>query len=583
MGKKFSIETTQTTIPETTGRNYYQRRLIVVFLISAILLGMIYAWDSRHAMDPDGISYLDIGDAYLRGDWKMAINAYWSPLYSWLLGLALFFLKPSSYYEFSVIHIVNFTIYVSALGCFHFFLRGLLSLQKNRYSRVAKEGDVLLPAWALLALGYTLFIWSSLVLISIELVNPDLCVSAFVYLTLGILLRIRTGSVRWSTFIILGIILGFSYLTKTFMFPMAFIFLGSSLFLVRNIRKAIPRVLAALITFIAIASPFIIAISQAKGRLTFGDAGRLNYIWCVNGVTRRNWQGVSDLGMPRYALRKISSMPDIYEFGTPIRGTCPLHFDPSYWHEGMKLHFDMKKQICALKKNSIRMFYGFENGFETVVLIFGVLIFYFMGHRRWWLCIKDISEQWVLLVPAIAALVMYSLVLVEFRYVGSFIVLLWMGIFSGMRLRDSQKIKRLMTYVIFSILLLIIFPFNIPIAQKTYSLVRYLIKGEDTSVHIHWQVANTLKQMGIHPGDKVAVLGEPWRAYWARLARLQIVAHIPTEDAIAFWESQRMVIPTLAGTGAKFIIAEMIPQKYTVNAGWQKIGNTDYYICTLKR
>jgi hypothetical protein len=31
-------------------------------------------------MNPaDGISYLDIGDAYWRGDWHMAINAFWSP------------------------------------------------------------------------------------------------------------------------------------------------------------------------------------------------------------------------------------------------------------------------------------------------------------------------------------------------------------------------------------------------------------------------------------------------------------------------------------------------------------------------
>jgi hypothetical protein len=31
----------------------------------------------------------DIGDAYVRGDWHSAVNAYWSPLYSWFLGLAL--------------------------------------------------------------------------------------------------------------------------------------------------------------------------------------------------------------------------------------------------------------------------------------------------------------------------------------------------------------------------------------------------------------------------------------------------------------------------------------------------------------
>ena len=31
---------------------------------------------SSNSFDPDGISYLDMGDAYLRGDWSMAINGY---------------------------------------------------------------------------------------------------------------------------------------------------------------------------------------------------------------------------------------------------------------------------------------------------------------------------------------------------------------------------------------------------------------------------------------------------------------------------------------------------------------------------
>ena len=45
-------------------------------------------------MGPDGISYLDIGDAYLRGDWYVAVNAMWSPFYSWLAGFWLMLFKP---------------------------------------------------------------------------------------------------------------------------------------------------------------------------------------------------------------------------------------------------------------------------------------------------------------------------------------------------------------------------------------------------------------------------------------------------------------------------------------------------------
>src|SRR5438128_10511343 len=71
------------------------RRVRIFFWLLAIALGAVQAWATRFTMNPDGISYLDIGDAYWRGDWHMAINAYWSALHSWILGLFLKVLKPS--------------------------------------------------------------------------------------------------------------------------------------------------------------------------------------------------------------------------------------------------------------------------------------------------------------------------------------------------------------------------------------------------------------------------------------------------------------------------------------------------------
>ena len=54
----------------------------------AIVLGLIQVDAYRFTLSSDDpISYLDIGDAYLRGDWNAALNSYWSPLYSWIVGL----------------------------------------------------------------------------------------------------------------------------------------------------------------------------------------------------------------------------------------------------------------------------------------------------------------------------------------------------------------------------------------------------------------------------------------------------------------------------------------------------------------
>src|SRR5437763_13830751 len=112
----------QTSVSDASRLEQPQRlrppRVRIFLWLLAIALGAVQAWATRFTMNPDGISYLDIGDAYWRGDWHMAINAYWSPLYSWLLGFCVEVLKPSAYCEYPIAHWVSFLIYVAAIGCF---------------------------------------------------------------------------------------------------------------------------------------------------------------------------------------------------------------------------------------------------------------------------------------------------------------------------------------------------------------------------------------------------------------------------------------------------------------------------------
>jgi hypothetical protein len=47
-------------------------------------------------MNPDGTAYIDIARAWLRADWSAALNAYWSPLYPWMLAAAIAVFHPAS-------------------------------------------------------------------------------------------------------------------------------------------------------------------------------------------------------------------------------------------------------------------------------------------------------------------------------------------------------------------------------------------------------------------------------------------------------------------------------------------------------
>lgn len=387
------------------------RRLRIILLLAAAALGFLHAWIYRDDIrDLDGIAYLEMGEAYWRGDWATAINGYWSPLYAWLLGLAWLVLEPAPAWEYSVFQIVNLVVYLGALGCFDFLLGEVVLSQRVRVVKFATRGRVLLPEWAWPALGYPLFIWSSLYWIFSWLQCPDMALAGFLYLAAGLLLRIRRGANGWLTFAALGAVLGLGYLTKAAMFPLAGICLLVSLFSVADWRRGLPRVLIALAAFLVLAGPLVLVLSVAKGRMTVGDSARLNYAWFVKQFGIRHWphwQGEdAGSGTPVHPARKLLDEPVIYEFRTPVGGTYPIWHDPSYWCDGIDASFDAQKQLWRLK-GSMNFYLQFFFLDPQVVLILGLSVLWLVGGDPR-LQAAGVLQQWNLLTPALAAMIMYS-------------------------------------------------------------------------------------------------------------------------------------------------------------------------------
>jgi len=566
----------------------FQRRWVpILFRLMAITLGGLHAWAAviSYSMNADGISYLDIGDAYMRGDWNTAISSVWSPLYSWMLGLVMYLLSPSMRWEFPLVHLVNFVIYLAALSCFEFFWRQLWHYQEYKRVFTSSERYVSLPEWAWFALGYILFIWSSLHLIEIWAVTPDMLMAAFVYLAAGLIVRLRIGFITWRTFILLGITLGLGYLTKAVMLPLAFIFLGIALFSVENKRQGGPRILVALMVFLLFSAPFIGAISKSKGKLTFGEAGTLTYVRHVNGLPYPHWQGEGpDNGAPKHPSRKIFESPAIYEFSAPIAGTYPISYDPSYWYEGVVAQFDLEQQLSRLISSSLFYFDLFFR--QQGVLIVSVIVLYLMSHWRRFSWV-DLVPRWGLIIPALVAFGMYAPAWVEGRYIGMFVVLFWADLLANICLPASQTFHRLV--LILSVIMILFMLMNI----MAFNLEGFHDLNEDGNQPVKTQarppswpgeVAEALHGLGLQPGDKVAVIGYGFDSFWARLARVQIVAEMLEEEADPFWlgdpSLQSQVIQVFATTGAKAIVAENVPS-YASLTGWRQVGNSNYYIYRL--
>jgi hypothetical protein len=174
----------------------------------------------------DGISYIEIGEAYFRADWNAALSAYWSPLYSWILGLFLTVSDPSPFWEFAVVEVTNFVIFLFVLFSFDFFLQVLLN---------AKEDELQKPAW--ISAGYALFFVASFRWIRVSVDSPDLLLSGIVYLAAGMLLKQNeyTNRQQYATF---GIVLGLGYLAKAAFLPVAIVFLLSSIASFQHKRKS---------------------------------------------------------------------------------------------------------------------------------------------------------------------------------------------------------------------------------------------------------------------------------------------------------------------------------------------------------
>ncbi len=321
-------------------------------LVLCVVLGAIQVWIVRYAMNQDGMSYLDVGDAYFRRDWANAISGYWSPMYTWFLGLALYVMKPSMWWECITVHFVNLIIYVGALFSFRFFLHSVLRALRDNETESAVDSRPL-PESLLCGLGYGIFLWASLVLIDAGDITPDLLVAAFLFLIAGYLVDLRYHE-SYGKFAMFGGLCGAAYLSKAAMFPIGCGMLAILLFSGRISRRRVLGVLLAGVMFAVVSLPYVAALSKQKGRLTFGDSGRLAYASMVNpNVPQKHWQGdPPEGGIPKHTTRQLLDRPPVFEFAEPVGGTYPPWYDPSYWNEGAHGTFRLRAQIRVLVQSA---------------------------------------------------------------------------------------------------------------------------------------------------------------------------------------------------------------------------------------
>jgi hypothetical protein len=554
------------------------QRIRWVFRLLAVAMVAVRLIVARNQLTPDGISYIEIARAYLRHDWAMTVNAYWGPLFAWLLVPVLGIFKPSIRWEIPMTHLLQFFVFLGGLAAFEFFWANLLMAGGETEPSTTQRPSVL-PNEILWALGYSFFLWTTLPEI-VSLINPDLLLFVEVLLIAGILCQTsHVPAKRWWWYISLGLLLGAGYLTKAVMFPVGFAILVISFVCSRERRHALRLTVAGLV-FLTVALPEVTLLSHTKGRLTFSDTGKLAFAWFTYGLPRINWQGTEpDSGIPRHPTRKIHEHPPVYEFRGPIRATYPPWYDPSYWNDGMS----PRLKPMSVVKHAVHGLIAVACDFVFLVpWVIGVGLLLISCNIKRSLQAMHTASTWILPTVSILACGMYSLTLVSSRYLAAWELLFWGGILVSLRgIRLSLRACRVLGATI-----------AITVTISTVIYVRHLevIHGPRDDAGKEYAMAETLKKMGMRPGDKVASIAYGEQVQWAHLDQLSIVTEVSPADICKFWNAgpavQDEVLKKFAEAGAQAVIANAGGgvRVGTIdltcvhpNSDWQRIdGSLDY-------
>lgn len=613
-----------------------------------LTLAAAQTWSVRFDITPDGIAYLDMSDGVVEGRWNLLVNAYWSPLYPALVGIARRLVNSSAYWEVPVLHGLNLILTAAALGGFEYFLGGM-SLVAQRWNRLE------LTRWGGRVAAYTAFAVCTLVFIPATLPTPDMLVNAIVFVAFGALLRVILYPQGRAT-VLLGLALGVGVLAKSFLVPWSLVCLVTVAIMTRS-SGSLPAFRGAAV-WLVIVVPWVITLSLSVGRFTTGDTGRLTYAWFVNQA----YQPSSGVMPP--ATHTPSINPKLPKTGITQQasGTNPVWFDPARWYQSVNPRFDPAQQWRVLKFLGPVLVVSLAPLIS--LLVFAIIIADPESRR------SALRRSWPVAAPSLAAILAYSLVLVTLRYIAPFVAALAIVLWLAVDWPRHLPVRRVLVAAIVPVLAIAaspgggsvlgvqaaifmavvgawwqwgksparvvlgallaalvtraLLPTSFPglaiigsglavaslglaadraerlnrptdfarcvrasLAATTAVVLLALSaqkfvggfrpqfpRGMFADPNAPWAIAQTLQRLGLEPGGQVAIVGSPFEAYWARAARVQIVAVVPTDDVDAFWllsgPERDAVLAEFAARGAAAVVAISPPDSSGFPEGWQR-------------
>lgn len=364
------------------------RLFLVLFLY--IVIGIFLINYYQFILNSDGISYINIAQKYLIGDFENSINGYWGPLFSWLMIPFLFFSST----PLSNLYLVKILSLITGF----FTIIGIKSLSEKFE----------IDGWI-----QTMFLFSLIPIMltfSLFMITPDLMVLCLLIFYLNYII-----DSNYSKNVINGVLCGLfgslAFLTKSYAF-LFFIshFTVSNLFYYyqsvsqQNKKIILKNFFIGLSVFFIISGAWIGIISDKYGYITMGTTGKYNY----------ELVGPESQGHAMFYQGLIK----------PPNSAVSAWEDPSYFHMKSWSAYgswnNFEHQIKLILDNILKIFSIMEiYSIFSLIIILGAIVFILKVPEK-----TTRSKVIYLLLTIVIFSGGYSFILVESRYLWLVYILL---------------------------------------------------------------------------------------------------------------------------------------------------------------
>lgn len=281
-----------------------------VALLAAVLC-ILLTWLARNTLNPDGVSYLDLATRLTQGDWSSFVQGYWSPLYPALIALISAVVGREPVALIATAHAISGAFALATIALLWWWGR---ALPRRLF------GGAAIATFLLISAG----------LPRIEAVTPDVVLLA-VMAGIGYELLPRRGE-RW---LLLGLLLGAAFLTKTSAWPWLLVMVPLRLWGAGN-RIARWNVIRSSLVALAVMLTWIVPMSRKAGAPTFGSVSGLSYCWYLEACDSRT-PDTHLGGHEAYHQVKVDSVGALVwaEFATGEKWTYAPWSDPTAWSAGV--------------------------------------------------------------------------------------------------------------------------------------------------------------------------------------------------------------------------------------------------------